>query len=222
MYFFLADSHFFHNNIIKYSNRPFYAGRDLDPEVRADPKWRPCNESVQLMDDTLIDNINRVVKPDDVLFHLGDFAYGIKSRYFDVCKGYRDRIRCRTIHFLRGNHDPTMAKVTGDPFDQRPVIYPLFTTTAEARTIELNGVTVRMSHYAHATWERSHRGSWCIFGHSHSSLEPWLDHHMPQSRQMDVGVDNAYKLLGEYRPFSFDEIKQLLGTRSGYAADHHV
>lgn len=221
MYWFTSDTHHSHCNIIKYSDRPFYAGRDLDPEVRAHPNWRPCNESVQLMDDTLIDNINRVVSPDDVLFHLGDFAYGIKSRYFDVCKGYRDRIRCRTIHFLRGNHDPTMAKVTGDPFDQRPVIYRLFTTTTEARTVVIEGITIRLSHYAHVAWEGHHRKSWHFYGHSHGSAENWLDNHLIGRRSLDVGVDNAYRLLGEYRPFAFSELQKMMEEKTGHKIDHH-
>ena len=36
--------------------------------------------------------------------------------------------------------------------------------------------------------------------------EARLDKIMPCRRSMDVGVDNAYWLLGEWRPFSIDEI----------------
>jgi hypothetical protein len=33
---------------------------------------------------------------------------------------------------------------------------------------------------------------------------------------MDCGVDNALKLLGEIRPFSEDEIIDILGSRPGH------
>jgi calcineurin-like phosphoesterase family protein len=52
--FFIADTHLGHKNIIKYCNRPF--------------------RLVAHMDDTIIDNINEVVKSNDILYHLGDFA----------------------------------------------------------------------------------------------------------------------------------------------------
>lgn len=37
---------------------------------------------------------------------------------------------------------------------------------------------------------------------------------------MDVGVDNAKKILGEYRPFSFNELKKIMDARTGYY-EHH-
>lgn len=33
---------------------------------------------------------------------------------------------------------------------------------------------------------------------------------------MDVGVDNAKHLLGEYRPFSEDDIISILGAQPGH------
>tara|TARA_Y100000310_G_C20698531_1_gene827510 strand:+ start:6571 stop:6885 length:315 start_codon:yes stop_codon:yes gene_type:complete len=52
-----ADSHFSHENIIKYCDRPF--------------------DSVEEMDRTLIDNWNAVVPEDGVVIHAGDFAFCI-------------------------------------------------------------------------------------------------------------------------------------------------
>ena len=53
MIFFTSDTHFNHKAIISYCSRPF--------------------ESVEEMNDRLIDNWNQVVKPSDTVYHLGDF-----------------------------------------------------------------------------------------------------------------------------------------------------
>jgi calcineurin-like phosphoesterase family protein len=47
---------FFHRNIIQYSNRPF--------------------ESVEDMNEQMIQRWNKQVKKDDIVYHLGDFAFG--------------------------------------------------------------------------------------------------------------------------------------------------
>lgn len=54
--FFISDTHFDHGNIIRYCDRPF--------------------RTVQEMNDTLIENWNRVVGRQDTVFHLGDLAFG--------------------------------------------------------------------------------------------------------------------------------------------------
>lgn len=78
-----------------------------------------------------------------------------------------------------------------------------------------------LSHYVQAVWNQSHRGAWMLYGHSHASAESWLDAAMPGRRSIDVGVDNAYRVLGEYRPFSFDELNEILSGRPGCSIDHH-
>jgi len=55
VYWFTADTHFNHINIIKYTNRPF--------------------NNVQEMNDTLIKNWNNRVKDTDTIFILGDFDW---------------------------------------------------------------------------------------------------------------------------------------------------
>ena len=54
--FFTSDSHFFHENIMKFCHRPF--------------------KTIEEQDQTLIENWNKVVPQDGLVFHLGDFAWG--------------------------------------------------------------------------------------------------------------------------------------------------
>jgi calcineurin-like phosphoesterase family protein len=52
--FFTSDTHFNHKNIIKLCNRPF--------------------TSIEEMNEKIIENWNNIVKPEDIVWHLGDFA----------------------------------------------------------------------------------------------------------------------------------------------------
>jgi hypothetical protein len=70
--------------------------------------------------------------------------------------------------------------------------------------------------FKHAIWEGSHKGYWHLYGHSHSSAEHW-----EIGKSMDVGVDNAYRLLGEYRPFSLEEVGKFMSQREIHNVDHH-
>lgn len=76
-YFFTADNHFGHANIIRYCNRPF--------------------KSIGEMDEVLINNWNVTVDTNDIVFHLGDFCMGDPDKYLNRLNG--------VIYFIRGSHD---------------------------------------------------------------------------------------------------------------------
>jgi len=81
-YFFTADTHFGHANIIRYTNRPF--------------------KSIGEMDYRLIQLWNDKVKSEDIVFHIGDFCFkeheGKNARY------YLNQLNGQKI-FIEGNHD---------------------------------------------------------------------------------------------------------------------
>jgi len=79
-YFFTADEHYGHLNIIKYCDRPF--------------------RTVEEMDDEIIRRHNEVVGIDDVVYHLGDFTL----RDAQAAENYRRRLNGRH-YFLKGSHD---------------------------------------------------------------------------------------------------------------------
>ena len=81
-YFFTADEHYGHKNIIKYCNRPF--------------------SSAEEMDDLLIENHNSVVSENDITIHAGDFS--IRTNKDEVYQRYIEKLNGRHI-FLRGSHD---------------------------------------------------------------------------------------------------------------------
>jgi calcineurin-like phosphoesterase family protein len=107
-----------------------------------------------------------------------------------------------------GNHDSFSIK-------------DLFSGYYDILNVTVNNQRITLCHYAMAVWDKSHRGAWQLYGHSHTNLEGWIDKAMPGHFSMDVGIDNAARLLGEYRPFSFEEISSILMKRKGFFPDHH-
>lgn len=220
--FFTSDTHFGHANIIKYCNRPFLSA--ADERALADgggtwhrgnwkgdgsSEWRISQEAVELMNDTLINNINAMVGENDILWHLGDWAFARKDQYYYKCREYRDRIKCRNVNLIWGNHDYRS-------------ISNLFYEAHDMTEIEIGRQKITLNHYAMAIWNKSHRGAWHMYGHSHSGAEEWLDRNMKGRRAFDVGVDNAFKLFGAFRPFSYAEVETIMKSREGFSMDHHV
>ena len=198
---FISDTHFGHANIIKYCGRPFLSEEEVR-QVRAAGGDRDrqrqvpiSRASVERMDATLLDNLNAVVGPDDVLWHLGDFAFGD----YDLVERYRRRIFCKTVNLLWGNHDNR--RIAG-----------LFNRTFDQVLIKVEGQHVFLNHYAMRVWDRSHHGSWHLYGHSHGRLPD-----DPESLSFDIGVD-----CHDFRPWSFAEIRAAMSRkkpRAGPAND---
>ena len=78
--FIIADTHFCHKNIIRYSGRPF--------------------KTVEEMNDEMIKRWNNKVGKDDFVIHLGDFALGSKDEVIDI----KNKLNGNII-LLKGSHD---------------------------------------------------------------------------------------------------------------------
>lgn len=163
MIWFTADTHFGHENIIRYSKRPF--------------------ANAAAMDEALIENWNRCVRPGDDVWHLGDFAMS-SARPVSY---YLKRLNGR-VHIIWGNHDDKMARV----------VKHLFASAQEMKYLRHAGEKITLYHYAQRVWRNSHHGAWHLFGHSHGMLPNF-------HRSMDVGVDAQ-----NYRPVSFEEVKRYM------------
>jgi calcineurin-like phosphoesterase family protein len=93
MYFFTADEHYHHSNIIKYQNRPF---RDIIEH-----------------DEKMISNSNEVVGTNDTVIHAGDFCWFkkyIDHNSHDDAYSYIRRLNGNHV-FLEGDHDKWMKGV---------------------------------------------------------------------------------------------------------------
>lgn len=182
---FQSDQHFYHSNVIKYSNRPF--------------------ENVEEMNNTIINNINEVVMPDDDLWLLGDFIFGTAGKAKDILR----RINCKNLYYVFGNHDKEMRKEE---------IRGFFKSMDEYKEITINDPSTNlpqkicMMHYPHLEWNQCFRGSWMLHGHTHGNLKypEMLSNH----KITDVGVD-----CWNYYPVSYTELKTLFKDRKN--KEHH-
>lgn len=199
-----ADLHLSHGNIIKYCHRPFLAESDKEALERMGGTWHQgdwkgskssswtiSEEAIEWMNADILGNINKTVGEDDTLWILGDLAYGIRQGYYEACRRHRNKIKCRNVILIWGNHD-------------KRTIRDLFKFTTDLISTEIADRLITMCHYSMTTWDQSHRGSIQLYGHSHSNAEDWLDEIMPGRRSMDVGVDNAFRMCGEFRPFCIE------------------
>jgi len=188
-----SDHHVDHDNIRKYANRNF--------------------ASVEEMDKHLIDAWNACVKRGDTVYHLGDVTLGTKPPFYAL----NGMI---IVLANRNHHDQRWL----ESYKWFPVLHENESATGELVVLELplltlylpqygNGKHKRslmLSHFPLAEWNAKYHGGWHCHGHSHSRGDQWRT-----DAALDVGVDNAFALLGEYRPFSIDEVAAILQERGG-------
>ena len=171
---FTSDTHFGHKNIIKLTHRPF--------------------NSVEEMDSTLINNWNSVVQPNDLVFHLGDFAYANPKRWKALVQSLNGQ-----IHLIIGNHDE-LRYPGHEVFDSFFEVYNQLTLKIDDKTVYLN-------HYPFLCYGGTYSKEpvYQLYGHVHSGPKctgldkDRLKYAFPY--QYDVGVDN-----NNYFPISWQDV----------------
>lgn len=171
---FTSDEHLDHRNIVHFCNRPF--------------------SSVEEMRETIIANHNSVVKPDDEVRHLGDFAFNEKT----VAQVLP---RLNGTHYLvRGNHDRCFPTHKGwEEATKRYLGYGFKEIVQETQVdmfrchhMPYEGDSRHEARYAE--WRPEDRGDWLLHGHCHGA---WAIN----GRQIDVGVD-----VWNYTPVSLETL----------------
>lgn len=220
-FWFTADTHFAHKNLCN--------GSTTWDRIKNKGGLRDFKDQHQ-MSDHFINQINKYVKEDDVLYHLGDWSFGGPENI----KLYRDRIVCKTIHLILGNHDDDIVdNIVVDYEDRDGTTWivraqDLFTSVSDRKVVKRGkkGRRMILDHFAARTWNRCHKGAYQLHGHSHSSLEQPNNQHdvnkfYNKYRTMDVGMDNAFRIFGEYKPFNYNWILEYLEPRPSLGIDHH-
>lgn len=114
MLWFTSDTHFLHENIINFCDRPY--------------------KDTSHMSEGIIDIWNKYVKPDDIVYHLGDYAFKAFSKK-DEIREITSRLNGFKILVL-GNHDYKEVA----PYFGLDLIVP-------SAYIRLKGIDFKLTHY---------------------------------------------------------------------------
>jgi calcineurin-like phosphoesterase family protein len=164
--YFTSDHHFGHAGARSFYRRPFASVAEMDRQMVA--RW------------------NSVVKPQDEVWHLGDFAV----------RQSRDRIDS-LLHELHGQKH----LIAGNNDDAAVTASPGWKTVQPYAEVMFDGMMLILCHYPFRTWRDMGKGSINLHGHSHGKLKP-------QPRQVDAGVD-----VWNFRPVQLTELVEKTGAR---------
>lgn len=231
MIWFTSDTHYNHKNI-----------------VRGTAEWenkQRCRnfDTLEEHNNKLVENFNRLVKPEDTLYHLGDWSFGGVNSIWE----FRKQLVCKDIHLILGNHDHhiekdkriTMPKEEFIKYDYLLAhdiigstayvdLQQLFSSVQHYREISINKQQIILCHYGMRVWNRSHHGSWMLYGHSHGTLDhmtpkftnpTWIgdNYFVKNYKTMDVGVDT-----NDLLPYSISELHDVMVRKEVLLdIDHH-
>jgi calcineurin-like phosphoesterase family protein len=157
---FTADTHFGHAGALALYRRPF--------------------DSVAAMDAAMVARWNAVVRPEDDIWHLGDFALRISAG----SAGALLRSLNGRKHLVTGNNDPPEIAGLGE-----------WSSVQAYAEMTVDSHQLVLCHYAFRTWNGMSKGALNLHGHSHGRLKP-----LP--RQTDVGVD-----CWDFRPITVSQTR---------------
>jgi len=180
---FTSDTHYSHKNLIK-SLTTWERGAIRD--------FQSLDEHNQ----TLVKNINNTVKYDDVLFILGDIAFG----GFENVRKFMDQIHCQERYLILGNHDSHIK-------NNRDNLQNCFTKVSKQEDVIIDDDLFVLFHYPILEWEACHKGSYHLYGHQHNLPQNRFSN--GNGRTMDCGLDGH----PEFRPYHYNEIIELLKKR---------
>jgi len=196
-----SDPHYNHKNIC----RGVTNWRTSDGEI---PITQTRNfPTIEKMNSVIVNNINNCAMPDDTLICLGDWSFG----GFESIREFWDRIMCKNIHLILGNHDHHIDR-------NRDGSQGLFKSVSHYNTLEMGQFKFRLMHYPISSWDGLNKGVMHLHGHCHLPTNLRFG----KGQRMDVGMDGH----PEFRPYNvMDEVVPLLRHReklSEMPNDHHL
>lgn len=130
------------------------------------------------MDEILIENWNKRIKPTDTVYHLGDFSW----HPYEQSKDIFARLNGRKILII-GNHDHSYIKDLNWEF------------SGNYSENKWNKKSFVLMHYPIEEWNGRFRGSYHMFGHVHLNPISYIPN------RYNVGVDS-----NNFSPINLEEI----------------
>lgn len=142
-YWFTSDQHFYHKNILRFTDRPY--------------------ETVEDMNEAFIEWNNANVGEKDVVWNLGDFSFGDIEQTKSVLRRLKGQ-----QNLILGNHCHNLFNHRNELLNER-----LFMSIQHYRELRFDKTRLVLSHYPMRSWSGSNRGSIQLFGHVHGHLAPY-------------------------------------------------
>jgi calcineurin-like phosphoesterase family protein len=162
--YFTADTHFFHANIIKHCpNRPY-----------------PGTVGAMQHDEWLIDLWNSTIEKKDIVYIVGDFAFGNKplvEKLLGKLHGQK--------HLIIGNHDGSSSK-SPNYFASMSQIKDL-NFKASVHPFLKKDFDLALCHYPLVSWNRKNYGACMVHGHCHGRIDDF--NAKTGDLRVDVGID---------------------------------
>lgn len=178
--FFTADTHFFHENAIRFDSRPWGSLQEMHKEMLR--RW------------------NNKVSNSDHVYILGDFAWKTHPEAIKYLKEFHGN-----LHLIVGNHDSIGHKPYRDLFtsikDYDQINVQLKDGTSRRCVL---------SHYYHPFYNGHRYGAIMLHGHSHVSQEANLEREITaelnHKQGFDLKIFNVGCMYYNYAPVTLDEI----------------
>lgn len=173
--YFTSDLHLRHKNILNFENRPY--------------------NTVEEMNEDLINKWNKTVKKNDLVYHLGDFCFGGYDRWVEIIERLNGK-----IHMIKGNHDSldTLKKLKKNGYIEE--YYPV------GHYMKINKQVMHLTHYPLELGNRPRL--WSLSGHIHSTPSRMLN-------QINLGCDSPINLIQDKpfgTPVSLEELTSYLAS----------
>lgn len=203
-HFWSSDLHVFHNP--KW-NVPIWQMRGYESHLDSAEK--------------ILNKINERVGENDVLWYLGDAFLNTND---NSVKEWLSKVKCKNIKYLFGNHESSMYRIYSDTIKKQynldnveiyPVKYKNVEFLGNHQEIKIGKQLIIMNHFSLRTWHSDSKGSWMLSGHSHLT-DVVRTPQFPQQKGFDVGWDYKNDV------WSFDEIEDVMSTKSIMCLDHNI
>lgn len=177
-------------------------------------------KSVQDMTWGIINKINELVRPDDIIFNLGDFCLNTTEGEFE---NYINSIKCQNIHYINGNHNSRIKDAYRKSLQSElgrtdilayPVRYKNIVFCGDYMEAIVDGLYICMCHYPIDVFNEMRSGAVMLCGHSHYTYDKTRDTCL-ENKRLDMSWD------GHLKPLSINEVKAIMAKKGLVAVDHH-
>lgn len=184
MIYFISDYHFGHKDILEYGERPF--------------------NSIEEMNDAIINRYNQTVTSEDTVYFLGDFCLGSPERIKENLSKFK---KVKQLILIKGNHDriKTADEARALGFDDM----------VEKMILNVDEINIGLSHYPFKRpGEMPGKSNFkpdevdvLVHGHAHQLYKT----RMHESGKLMINVSCE---VIDYKPISLDEILVLIRAKA--------